>query len=146
MPWTLTDDPEAYAERVAALLAADPGRNTVALTVLGMVRAGHRYSEQPMLCGWHEEGGRVDGAVFHPPPFELGLAAVPDAATHDLVRALRAEGCAVSGVNGDAGTVERFTAAWTAETGERARTKFRLGLHELGTLRPPDPPPAGGAR
>jgi len=36
--------------------------------------------------------------------------------------------------------------ARTASTGERARTKFRLCLHELDALRPPDPAPAGRAR
>jgi len=146
VPWRLTDDVEAYAERVGALLSADPARNTIALTVLGMVRAGHRYSDEPMLFGWYEGGHGIRGAVFHTPPFYLELAVVPDAATHDLVRALRAAGRAVTGINGDGAAVERFAAAWTAETGERARTEFRLCLHELVALRPPEPAPAGAAR
>jgi ribosomal protein S18 acetylase RimI-like enzyme len=146
VPWTLTDDIEAYAERVGALLSADPARNTIALTVLGMLRAGHRYSDEPMLFGWYEGADGIQGAVFHTPPFYLELAVMPDAATHELVRALRAAGRAVTGINGDGAAVERFTAAWTAETGDRARTEFRLCLHELGALRPPEPAPAGAAR
>src|SRR5215217_581369 len=146
VPWRFTDDVEAYAERVGALLSADPARNTIALTVLGMIRAGHRYSDDPMLFGWYEGGDGIHGAVFHTPPFYLELAVVPGAATHDLVRALRAAGRAVTGINGDGAAVERFAAAWTAETGERARTEFRLCLHELAALRPPEPAPAGAAR
>jgi predicted GNAT family acetyltransferase len=146
MPWTLTSDPEVYAERVWDLLAAEPMRNTVALTVLEMARRGHRWSPQPMLFGWYEENGAVAGAIFHTPPFELGLGIVPEAASEPLVQALRADGHAVHGVNGDAASAERFAAAWSAATGERAETSLALCLHELGELTAPDPPPAGSAR
>ena len=146
MPWTLSSDPEAYGERVRDLLAEDPVRNTMALTVLEMARRGHRWSPEPMLFGWYEERNGVAGAVFHTPPFELGLGVVPEGAAAPLVDALRAEGHAVRGVNGEVTDAERFAAAWSGATGERAKVTLRLCLHALGDLRPPDPPPAGRPR
>jgi GNAT superfamily N-acetyltransferase len=144
VPWTLTGDVEAYAGRVWDLLAAAPAEHTVALTVIESLRAGHRWSDEPPTFGFYEDAGGVRGAVSLTPPFELLLAAVPEAG--ELVDALRAAGTAVQGVHGAAGDVERFATAWTAGTALRARTVWRQRLYRLGTLRPPDPPPPGRAR
>jgi GNAT superfamily N-acetyltransferase len=146
VPWTLTSEFEPYAERTDALLTSSPAEHTVALTVLANVRAGRRWSDEPMLFGWYEDGGVVTGAVFLTPPFELLLAVVPEDATADLVAALRAAGADVPGVNGDVAGADRFAGAWTAATGERGTTTLALDLYELGTLRHPEPPPAGRAR
>jgi predicted GNAT family acetyltransferase len=147
VPWRLTRDVEAYAERTADLLLSSPAEHTVALTVLENVRAGRRWSEcEPMVFGWFEDGGEVRGAVFRTPPFELLLAVVPEEATDELVAALQAAGADVPGVNGDVAGVDRFADAWTAATGERGRTTLALDLYELSTLRPPEPPPPGRAR
>src|SRR4051794_10252276 len=146
MPWTLTAHPDEYAEQVWDLLAADPARNTVALTVLEMARRGHRWSSEPMLFGWYEDGDGVAGAAFHTPPFELGLGVLPEEAAEPLVDMLRAGAPRVRGVNGAADEAERFAAAWRAATGERAEVERGLCLHELEALRPPDPSPPGRAR
>jgi predicted GNAT family acetyltransferase len=146
VPWTLTGDFEAYAERTEALLTSSPAEHTVSLTVIETVRAGRRWSDEPMLFGWYEEAGEVRGAVFRTPPFEWLLAVVPEEATADLVAVLRSANADVPGVNGDVAGVDRFAAAWTAATGQRATTTLALDLYELGTLRHPDPPPAGRAR
>ena len=146
MPWRLTGDVEAYAERTSELLLADAAEHTVALTVLHELRRGHRRSDEPMLFGWLEDGGQVRGAVLRTPPFELLLAVVPEETTADLVDALRAAGTSLPGVNGDVAGAERFAAAWTAATGERGTTTLALDLYELGTLRHPEPPPAGRGR
>jgi len=146
VPWRLTSDFEAYAERTADLLTSDPAAHTVPLTVLETVRRGHRWSEEAMLFGWFEDGGEVSGAVFRTPPFELLLAVVPEEATAELVATLRAAGVGVPGVNGDVEGVDRFVEAWSAATGQRSRTTLALDLYELGTLHHPEPPPAGRGR
>lgn len=87
MPWHFSDEVEAYAERAWDLLAAHPAQNTVALTVIENVRAGHRWSPKPMLFGWYDTD-RVTGAVSMTPPYGLLLAAVPDHAVDELVAAL----------------------------------------------------------
>ncbi len=146
VPWRLTSDVEDYAERTSSLLMSSPAEYTVPLTVLEAVRGGHRWSDEPMLFGWYEDGGDVCGAVFRTPPFELLLAVVPEEATAELVAVLRAAGTSVPGVNGDVGGAGRFAEAWTAATGERGTTTLALDLYELGMLRRPEPPPAGRGR
>jgi GNAT superfamily N-acetyltransferase len=146
VPWRLTSDVEEYAERTWDLLTASPAEHTIPLTVLGNVRAGRRWSDEPLLFGWLEDGQEVRGAVVRTPPFELLLAVVPDDATAELVAALRASGVSVPGVNGDVAGAARFAEAWTAATGERGTITLALDLYELGTLRHPEPPPAGRAR
>jgi len=145
VPWEFTDDVEVYAERAWDLLAVAPAENTLALTVIQSVRAGRRWSEDPMLFGWYE-AGRTAGAVSMTPPYELLLAAVPDDALGELVSGLRARAVRIPGVNGDIATADRFAAAWTAGSPLRASAAMRLRLYVLGTLRPPTPPPPGRPR
>ncbi|MDP9221657.1 MAG: GNAT family N-acetyltransferase [Actinomycetota bacterium] len=145
MSWSFTDDVEVYAERAWELLAARPAENTVALTVVESLRAGQRWSTEPMLFGWYE-AERVSGAVSMTPPYELLLAAVPDGATDDLVAALRSRSVPVNGVSGDPPTVDRFTRVWTAGSAPLAATTMHMRLYVLGTLRPPMPPATGRAR
>ena len=144
MPWRFTRDVEPYAERVLPLLRTNPERHSVGLTVIDTLRAGHRFSDQPMLFGWLEEDGEVRGAISHNPPYDVLLLVVPDAA--ELATALRAEGIEVPGVNGDVETVDRFCPAWTAGTALEAKTWIQLRQFALGDLVPPDPPPPGRAR
>ena len=147
MPWRLTDDIEAYARHARELLAADPIQNTVPLTVLEVVRGGHRWSEERMRFGWYEDGDGVRGAVSHTPPFELLLGVVPADATDELVAALRADGAELPGVSGEIDAIERFVAAWTAGTDLEATLGFEMRLYGLDTLVPLEPPPPGrGAR
>lgn len=145
MPWHFTDDVEVYAERTWALLATRPAEQTIALTVVQNVRAGHRWSAEPMLFGWYETL-RVSGAVSLTPPFELLLAAAPDDAIDELVAELGARDVGVPGVSGDPATVKRFGDAWTAGGPLRATTTMHMRLYVLGSLRPPDPAPPGRAR
>jgi len=121
------------------LLARDPAGQTVALTVIQAVRTGHRFSDQPMLFGWYDDG-EVRGAVSLTPPFELLLAVVPDDTIDALAAALRETG--LPGINGEPATAERFVAAWQPE---RAEVAFEMRLYRLGELQSPAPPP-GRAR
>jgi len=142
--WRFSEDVEPYAEAVLPLLRQDPAARTVALTVIDALRAGHRFSDEPMLFGWLEEDGEARGAISHNPPYDLLLSVVPDAA--ELASALREAGAAVPGVNGEVETVEAFAAAWIDGTALEAKKWLEMRLFELGTLAPPDPPPPGAAR
>jgi predicted GNAT family acetyltransferase len=148
--WRFTEGVAAYADRAWDLLASSPVEHTLALTVIESVRAGHRWSDDPMLFGWYDDGGEVSGAVSLTPPYELLLAVVPDDAVAELVAALRGRGVKVPGAHGTAPVVERFAAAWTSGTNLRAVPALELQLYRLGALeRPPSPPgrarPANGS-
>lgn len=146
VPWRMTSDVAEYAERTWDLLASSPAEHTIPLSVLETVRTGHRWSDEPMLFGWFEDGAQVRGAVSMTPPYELLLAVVPEDTTEELVAALWAERTSLPGVNGDEANVDRFVEAWTAAAGVRGRTTVRLALYELRTLTPPEPPPPGRGR
>jgi predicted GNAT family acetyltransferase len=146
VPWRLSHDVDAFADRAWDLLASRPAEQTVALTIVESLRAGHRWSDSPELFGWYVDGAEVQGAMCMTPPFEMLLAVVPGDALAELVATLRAEDVALHGVNGDVPTVERFAAAWLEGTALHARTVFEQRLYALGTLHRPDPPPPGRAR
>jgi predicted GNAT family acetyltransferase len=147
VPWRFNADARTYAARVWGLLAADPALHTIALTVIDNVLAGRRWSDADMLFGWYEDT-QVDpapilGAVFRTPPYELLLAQVPEPTMPELVDALRAASVNVPGVAGEAGTVDHFAELWTGGAG--VAPAMRQRLYQLGTLRPPSPPPPGEA-
>lgn len=149
MPWHLTDDVELYAEQVGDQLRADPEQNTIALTVIENVRDGVRWSSEPMLFGWYD-ASPVLGAVSMTPPHTLHLGCLPDGSAGELVSALQARGARIPGVNGEAGAVDRFLSAWTAQgtsdMTSSTTTSRAERLYALGTLRSPDPMPAGEPR
>ena len=90
MGWQFTDDAAVYAERVWDLLASDPARHTVSLTVAAAARSGFRWSDDRMLFGWYAgDGGAVRGAVSLTPPHELLLAEVPDGTLDSLITATK---------------------------------------------------------
>jgi len=146
MAWEFTDDVTVYLERVWPLLVAHPVDNTLALTVVEAARAGQRWSDEPMLFGWYQQGSQVSGAVLQTPPYELVLAVVPDGAVDDLVITLHARQVWVPGVYGDPDLVECFAKRWIAGTSWRAVVSMHQRLYALGTLHPPASPPAGGAQ
>src|SRR5919197_4636565 len=131
--WHVTADPAQYADRAWDLLAATPAEQTVSLTIIESALRGFRWSDEPMLFGWYDDGA-VRGAVSWTPPYELLLAVVPDDTVDALVAGLRERGGAPGGVNGTEPVVERFVAAWAPA---RATVKFRMRLYRLGTLRSP---------
>lgn len=146
MGWRFTDAVDEYADRVRDVLAAEPERHTVALTVMEAVRGGQRWSDAPMHFGWWEEAGVVHGAVSLTPPFPLLLTLVPPGSVDGLVAALRERGAPVSGVNGERDLAEEVARRWCAANGLRAATAMEQRLYRLDRLVPPDPPPPGAAR
>ena len=146
MGWAFTDDVAVYVQRVWPLLAADPVEHIVALTVIDRLRGGQRWSDAPLLLGWYQQGTVVSGAVLRTPPFELLLAVVPDGAVEQLVATLRARQIPVPGVNGDTDLVACFVKRWIAATSGHVGARMHRRLYALGTLQPPTPLPAGGAR
>jgi len=137
MSWHFTDDVLAYARHATDLLAGDPARNTVALTVLAAVRAGRRWSRDPVLFGWSESGGQASSAACVTPPYELLLATVELSDLESLVDALLARDVTVPGVNGETSVATAFAAAWTRRRGLRSVISRHERLYRLDVLMPP---------
>jgi len=142
MTWQFTDEVQTYARWTWPLLAANPARNTIALTVIENVRAGRRWSSEPMTFGWFTSGELVVGAVSVTPPYELILGEVPTSTIAPLADALAARGVAVTGVNGETGVAEAFAIAWTSRRPARAVPTREQRLYKLDILLPARP--AGG--
>lgn len=146
MAWSFTGDPEEFAATALPMMLAEPVSHTVAISVLDSVRAGQRYSEQPMTFGWYTEGGEVTGAVLQTPPWGLLVTALPVGSEPALVEQLRQRGNSIPDANGAEDAVRRFGSSWVAGTGLTTELSIRQRLFRLDRLVPPDPAPAGSAR
>lgn len=148
MPWYLTDDVDRYSGAVAGLLGADPGRNTISLTVIENAR--HSGPKPGELFGWWTEpGGEVAAACSITPPYPVAIDVAPSHTLRPLVDALLAPpvpGVTVVGVNAPSDIAGEFGWLWAAATGERAVLSWVQRLFVLDELRHPDPPPEGAAR
>jgi RimJ/RimL family protein N-acetyltransferase len=146
MGWQFTHDVEEYASMATPLLAADPARHTISLTVIENARARRRPLEPPELYGWWTSpAGAPTGAVSHTPPFPLLLGVVPDEAIRPLVEELIAVR-QPPGVNAATALAAQFAAVWTARSGQWAVLEQASRLYRLAGLSPPSPAPPGRAR
>jgi RimJ/RimL family protein N-acetyltransferase len=81
MTWHETEDPEQWLAAVGGLLLPEPGRNTIALTVVEHLRGtrdGTRFA-------WWHDGSDVTGAALQSPGFPVLLCTAPDEAVRPFV-------------------------------------------------------------
>lgn len=148
MAWQFTNDVARYATAVADLLGADPGRNTIGLTVIENARSnGPKPLE--VFGWWTGPDGTVTAASSITPPYPINLDVAPSCTLRPLVHALRdapeLAGLVVA-VNGPSDIAGEFAALWCAATGDHAVLSWVQRLFVLGELIHPHPPPAGFAR
>jgi GNAT superfamily N-acetyltransferase len=149
MAWNLTSDCHDFVAAAGGWLRTEPVRHTTLLTVLQTVldRGPGAFGDQPPQFGWHEsQGGETDGAFLRTPPYAMLLAPLPPGAAGPLVEALQARGQVPPAVNLVKPDADAVTAAWQSATGCGTSIGMRTRLYRLGTLLPPDPPPAGRSR
>ncbi len=148
MAWNLTSDGNEFVAAAGDWLRSEPVRHTTLLTVLQTVldRGPGAYGDQPPQFGWHQDGGRTDGAVLRTPPYSMLVAPLPPGAAGPLIDALQARGELPPAANVVKPDADAVTAAWRAATGGGTSVGMRTRLYRLGTLLPPDPRPAGRAR
>lgn len=136
----LSDDVGAYDAAVADFLASDPVGNTVALTVLDLLRAGGGYDDEPPWFGWVcDDEDAVVGAAFRTPPYFVGLPVMSAQAAEAL-----GAGCADRELPGAVGRAE-LVAAFARGAGRLVdvhMTELQYVLHDLV----PPRPVAGGPR
>ena len=148
MAWTLTASIAEYLARAGGYLRASPVENTIELVATEKLRARGpaAYGGPPPLFGWwYSPAGEIAAALLHTPPYPALLSGDPAAAA-PLAAELAARGWALPGVNGPAGCVTRFAAAWQQHTGAPSTVRRRSRLFRLGELILPEPIPVGSAR
>lgn len=146
MPWRVTSDISDFVAAAGDLLRSEPVRNTVPLTVLdSLLKAGlDTFGDVAPIFGWHEDGGRIDGAVLQTPPHPLLVASLPPGSAAELLRAISTSaGASPVGANLPAESVDEVAAAW-ADGGGMTTVHHRMRLFRLAELEPPDA--AGAAR
>lgn len=144
MPWDLTDDVARYAAAAGPLLAADPARHTIGLTVVeNAVARSQPLAERETFGWWTEPGGAVSGAVSITPPYPLLLEVTPEHALRPLLDAL---GPGPTGVNGPLEPATQLASLWAAATGGAPVLAVASRLFRLDTLVLPEPQPPGFAR
>jgi len=149
MAWTFTDDPNTFHAAVAGLLAGDPERNTVLISVLANLRRLGPLafgSEAPVLGWWAPDSSTAKAAVMHTPPHPILVTDLPVDSAGQLATALAARGHALSAINGAESDALALAAAWARLTGQDYDIYQRQRLHRLGALARQDPPPPGVAR
>ncbi|MFD7529243.1 GNAT family N-acetyltransferase [Streptomyces sp. NPDC059849] len=139
MPWTFTDDVDAFLDAAGPSLAARPAENTQILTVAETLRlhGPHAYGDAaPLLGWWRGADGEVAGTLVRTPPYPPMLGSVAPEAVGPLTAALP-----LTRINADRTTAERIAAGWPGHRVDQAQRLYRLA-----TLVPPSPAPPGRPR
>jgi predicted GNAT family acetyltransferase len=137
------DDVAEFAALAAPVLAADPVRHTILLTVLDAAHRGGAPVEAMVVA---RDGGRVAGVGLRSPGRPMLVSALP-VRSADAVAELVAEvDPATPGVTGPVPDAERFARALAERTGARVEVVTRSRLFRLHELRAPAPPVPGRAR
>ncbi|GGN28148.1 putative acetyltransferase [Lentzea pudingi] len=113
-------------------LAADPVRNTMALTSLDRIRRSPATEEPPVLITFHDHG-EVVGSLVRTPPWSYQAADLPLTAVELAVEVAAKIDPDAPGVIGPRDRSEAFAKA----TGRSYRGSLATRQYRLGTLTPP---------
>ncbi|MGW6448616.1 GNAT family N-acetyltransferase [Lentzea sp. NPDC055074] len=113
-------------------LAADPVRNTVALTSLDRIRRSPATEEPPILITFHDDGG-VIGSLVRTPPWPFQTADLPLSAVELAVSVAAKVDPDAPGATGPRERSEAFATATGKDYAETLSTR----QYRLGTLTPP---------
>ncbi|MER5990524.1 GNAT family N-acetyltransferase [Streptomyces viridosporus] len=147
--WYLTEDVDDFLARAGDFLRSRPGPHVMQLTWAERVRVrgAEAFGTEAPVFGALERAGEVH-ATFHRLPHRgLGPSPLTPEQADSLAAHLAALGHSLPSVSADHGTATAFAEAWQRHTGATPRLRdTRLRLYRLGTLAPPQPPPAGRGR
>ncbi|WP_406366116.1 GNAT family N-acetyltransferase [Streptomyces sp. NBC_00645] len=147
--WSLTEDVDVFLARAGDFLRSRPGRHVMQLTWAERVRArgAEAFGDEAPVFGVLERAGEVHATFYRLPPRGLGLSPLTPEQADSLAARLAALGYSLPSVSADHSTATAFAGAWQRHTGATPELRdTRLRLYRLGTLTPPEPPPAGRSR
>lgn len=135
--WQGPDEVMAFAAAARPLLAADPVRHTLALTVLHTLCQLPDPANEVAAMVTVRDDDRTVGALLRPagrPAIVSAVRTEHAAAVDQLLAGIDPE---LPGVVGPVPEVEAFVAAHTARTGSSVRVDMRMRLFVLGRLTAP---------
>lgn len=147
--WHLTEDVDDFLARAGDFLRSRPGRHVMQLTWAERVRTrgAEAFGTGVPVFGVLERAGEVHATFHRLPSRALGPSPLTPGQADALAARLAALGHRLPSVSADHGTATAFAEAWRRHTGATPAPRgTRLRLYRLGTLTPPEPPPAGRGR
>ncbi|MEV6849892.1 GNAT family N-acetyltransferase [Actinoplanes sp. NPDC051411] len=146
--WHLTEDIDDFLAQAGDFLRSRPALHTMPLTVTEKLRAlGPAGSGNPApVFGWLEQSGEVRATFYRFPGRGLSVTSLTPEQADTLAVRLVSLRHALPSVSADHTTATAFAEAWQRHTGATPTLRFRLHLHRLGTLTPPEPAPPGRGR
>ncbi len=116
--------------------------------ILGVVRRllGAHHFEEPIFLATLEDDGAVVGCAFRTPPYAVGLTSIPLGSIDSLVSEFADTYAALPGVNGPEAEASQFAEQWIAVRGGAWSIRFRIRLHVLTDVVPPENAPPGELR
>ncbi|MFF3845954.1 GNAT family N-acetyltransferase [Streptomyces sp. NPDC002328] len=147
--WYLTEDVDDFLARAGDFLRSRPGLHVMPLTWAARLRArgADAFGVEACVFGVLERAGEVQAAFYRLAPRALCPTALTPEQADALAARLVALGHSLPSVSADHDTAAAFAEAWQRHTGATPKIRdIRLRLYRLGTLTPPEPPPAGHSR
>jgi RimJ/RimL family protein N-acetyltransferase len=131
--WVAAADPAGFTRTTIPLLAAQPVRNTLILTVFDRLRTEgpHAFgTRDPQMLTWYDAQGAAIGALLRTPPYSYLLSDVPAEGIEPLVDLLLDPATGHDGreINIPAPIEAAFTDAWTARPEGDARLATRADV------------------
>jgi GNAT superfamily N-acetyltransferase len=141
MKVTWHDTVADFWQEAGPLLAADPARNTVPLSLVGRMLRGVRQSAATPIFLTVQDGEGVIGAVMRTPPHPMVVGTLPPTAAAAVVEELVSKGIELPCASGMKESAEAFGRAWAERTGDNLSVGMDERLYRLGELdRPTDVP------
>ncbi|MGW6910376.1 GNAT family N-acetyltransferase [Streptomyces sp. NPDC054940] len=147
--WYLTEDVDDFLARAGDFLRSRPGTHVMQLTWAERVRVhgAKAFGTDAPVFGVLERAGEVHATFYRLPHRGCGLSPLTPEQADTLAARLAALGHSLPSISADRCTATAFAEAWQRHTGAMPRLRdIRLRLYRLGTLTPPEPPPAGRGR
>ncbi|MEV7687318.1 GNAT family N-acetyltransferase [Streptomyces bungoensis] len=147
--WHLTEDVDEFLARAGDFLRSRPGPHVMQLTWAERVRGrgAASFGAEAAVFGVLDRAGEVHGTFYRLAPRGVALSPLTPEQADSLAAHLAALGHTLPYVSADHGTATAFAESWQRHTGATPRLRdTRLRLYRLGTLTPPEPPPAGQSR
>ncbi len=132
----LLSDAAVFADRVQAVIAADPFTSSV---LTGMVARAREENRATAGALWMVliDHGTVVGAAMHTPPYHPFLPRLPEGAAAAVAVELLRIGRPVAGVTGERAAVDEFARTWVARTGGSSSVVTSMRMYRLGALTAP---------